>query len=61
MRPGERLGAVNREQVRVFFRGHIGCTQRECAAALKLSEMAVGRHIAKIRLEWEAKVKRKPR
>lgn len=60
MTPRER-GASNREAVREFYLEHVGCTQRECSAALKLSEMAVGRHIASLRLEWEAKVKRKPR
>lgn len=53
--PGARVGEENREAVRRFFAEHIGCTQWECARALRLSTMAVGRHIATLRAEWEPK------
>jgi len=50
--PGAQIGRTNREAVRRFFAGHIGCTNVECAKALSLSPMAVGRHIATLRKEW---------
>lgn len=50
--PGAQIGRANREAVRHFFAGHIGCTNIECAAAIGLSVMAVGRHIATLRKEW---------
>jgi hypothetical protein len=50
--PGAKIGHENREAVRQFFVDHIGCTNVECAAALKLSVMAVGRHVATLRGEW---------
>jgi hypothetical protein len=50
--PGAKVGHENREAVRQFFADHIGCTNVECAAALKLSVDAVGRHVATLRREW---------
>ena len=50
--PGEAIGALNRADVRRWFREHLCGTQRECAAALGLSPMAVSRHVASIRAEW---------
>lgn len=52
--PGHQIGHDNREAVRKFFAEHIGCTNVECAAALGLSVMAVGRHIKTLRQEWSA-------
>jgi predicted ArsR family transcriptional regulator len=50
--PGAVIGEHNREAVRRFFAAHIGCTKLECARALGLSPMAVGRHVATLRGEW---------
>lgn len=50
--PGAKLGHDNREAVRAFFAAHIGCTNVECAKALSLSVMAVGRHVSTLRKEW---------
>lgn len=50
--PGAAIGHENRERVRRFFAEHIGCTNVECAKALDLSVMAVGRHVATLRTEW---------
>lgn len=50
--PGEALGDLNRRRVRAWLRQHLGGTQRECAEALGLSVMAVGRHVKAIRAEW---------
>lgn len=50
--PGAKIGFENRQAVQQFFASHIGCTNRECAAAVGLSESAVGRHIASLRKEW---------
>jgi len=50
--PGAKIGHENREAVRQFFAAHIGCSNVECAKALGLSVMAVGRHIATLRKEW---------
>lgn len=52
--PGAQIGAQNREAVRQYFAGHIGCSNVECAQALGLSVMAVGRHIATLRRAWIA-------
>lgn len=52
MGPGYKIGHDNREAVRTWFTSHIGCTARECAAALGLSVEAVGRHLKTIRAEW---------
>lgn len=51
--PGYKIGHENREAVRQFFAAHIGCTNAECAKATGLSAMAVGRHIATLRKEWD--------
>lgn len=56
MKIGERIGARNRDRVEAWFADHIGGTRRECAAALSLSEEAVGRHIKAIRKRWEQRV-----
>lgn len=50
--PGYQIGHDNREAVRTYFLAHVGVTNRECAKALGLSEIAVGRHIATLRQEW---------
>lgn len=50
--PGARIGQENREAVRAFFTGHVGCTHVECGKALGLSSVAVGRHVATLRKEW---------
>jgi len=50
--PGAKIGHENREAVRAYFADHIGCTQLECAKALGLGVMAVGRHIKALRSEW---------
>lgn len=52
--PGAKIGHENREAVRRFFAEHIGCTNAECAKALGLSIMAVGRHLKTLRQEWAA-------
>lgn len=46
------LGRANLERVRTYFREHLCATNRECAQALGLGVMAVGRHVATIRAEW---------
>lgn len=50
---GALIGRENREAVRRFFLEHIGCSHIECAKALGLSVVAVGRHVARLREEWE--------
>lgn len=50
--PGYKIGHDNREAVRAYFLAHIGVTNSECARALGLSVMAVGRHIKTLRREW---------
>lgn len=52
---GRTIGERNRRRVRRFLQQHLGATNREVAAALQLSEEAVGRHVAKLRAEWGAK------
>lgn len=52
--PGKVIGDANREAVRAYFASHIGCTSVECGASLGLSVMAVGRHVATLRKEWES-------
>lgn len=47
------LGKKNREAVREWFRTHPGGLQSECAADLKISVMAVNRHVKAIRREWK--------
>jgi len=49
---GKAIGVVNRERVRRWLLAHVGGTRRECAKALGLSEMAVGRHVSALRAEW---------
>ncbi len=51
-RPGDKIGAENLHRVRQWLADHPGGTQRECAKALKLSSMAVGRHVKTLRSEW---------
>jgi predicted ArsR family transcriptional regulator len=46
------IGEENRERVRAYFLAHVGCTNQECAKALGLSVMSVGRHVATLRKEW---------
>lgn len=46
------LGRANLAAVRQYFSSHLCATNRECAAALGLSVMAVGRHVKEIRAEW---------
>lgn len=50
--PGYRVGHDNREAVRAYFLSHVGCTNVECASALGLSVMTVGRHVKTLRQEW---------
>ena len=46
------IGTANRERVRKYMIEHLGATNRECGAAIGLSEMKVGKHIKAIREEW---------
>ncbi len=55
--PGARIGAENLRRVREWLLDHPGGTQKECAKALKLSEMAVNRHFKTLRAEWRKKRK----
>jgi hypothetical protein len=50
--PGIIIGAHNRARVRSWLIAHPGGTQTECARALAMSAMAVGRHVRRIRAEW---------
>jgi len=50
--PGVVIGEANREAIRRFLREHLGATNVECADALGLSVVAVGRHVRQIRAEW---------
>lgn len=59
--PGYKIGHNNREAVRTWFLSHVGCSARECAKAIGLSEVAVGRHLKTLRAEWLPKAKAKPR
>lgn len=52
--PGVIIGAANRKRVRSWLISHPGGTNGECASALGLSAMAVGRHVKHIRAEWLA-------
>ncbi len=52
------LGRANLERVRTYFREHLCATNRECAQALGLGVMAVGRHVKTIRDEWLAPASR---
>ncbi len=49
---GKDLAEHNFTLVRLYYRDHLGCTRRECAEALGLSEMAVGRHVDRLRRDW---------
>lgn len=52
--PDQRIvGAQNLIRVRAYFASHLGCTNVECARALGLSIMAVGRHVATLRANWQ--------
>lgn len=53
--PPVEMGKINRGRVRDWFAAHLCGTQRECAAALDLSPMAVNRHVQAIRAEWTKK------
>lgn len=54
MRPsGKIIGAANLEAVREYLATHLGASNRECAIALGLSEMSVGRHVKTLRKEWD--------
>jgi hypothetical protein len=46
------LGRANLERVRTYFNEHLCATNQECARALGLGVMAVGRHVKTIRDEW---------
>jgi hypothetical protein len=53
--PGQRggdVGAHNYPIVKAWFAAHPCGTNREAARALGLSDMAVGRHVKRIRAEW---------
>ena len=53
--PGQRggdVGKVNYATVRAWFLARPCASNREAAAALSLSIMAIGRHVKKIRAEW---------
>ena len=47
-------GAANKEAVRIMLSTHLGISRVEISKALKLSPMAVTRHVASIRAEWGA-------
>jgi len=50
--PAVVVSEANRKAIRKYFREHLGCTNVECADALGLSVVAVGRHVRRIRAEW---------
>lgn len=49
---GGDVGQHNHALVRQWFIDHPCATNREAASALGLSEIAIGRHVRKIRAEW---------
>jgi hypothetical protein len=51
----QELAAHNLRRVREYFATHICATQRECAAALRLSIMEINQHVYEIRREWKLK------
>jgi hypothetical protein len=51
---GGEVGQHNHALIRQWFIDHPCATNREAASALGLSEMAIGRHVRKIRAEWGA-------
>lgn len=44
--------ALNVERVRSYLESHLGCTAKEAAYALGLSEHQAARAVRKIREEW---------
>lgn len=52
---GGDVGAHNFPIVKAWFTAHPCGTNREAARALGLSDMAVGRHVKRIRAEWGGK------
>jgi DNA-binding transcriptional regulator LsrR (DeoR family) len=42
----------NFERVKRWYKTHLGCTQKECSEALKLSPQAVCRHVKELREQW---------
>lgn len=54
-KPGAEVGRQNRTRVREWLTAHLGGSNRECAKALGLSEVAVGRHVRALRAEWGKK------
>lgn len=49
---GGDVGSHNHEIVRQWFIDHPCATNREAAAALGLSALAIGRHVRRIRAGW---------
>jgi len=47
-----RIGEANTRAVLAWLLAHPGGTNRECAEAVGLTEMAIGRHVKKIRAMW---------
>lgn len=47
-----RVGEANTQRVLAWLLSHPGGTNRECAEAVGLTEMAIGRHVKKIRAMW---------
>lgn len=50
----KEISEINRDSVRAFLIAHPGCKQTEISSNLGLSLMAVSRHVAAIRKEWES-------
>lgn len=48
------VGQINKERVRIWLLEHLGGKQTECAKDLGLSLMAINRHFAALRAEWNA-------
>lgn len=44
--------ARNLAAIRRYYATHLGCTARQCAAALGLNERTVGIHLKTLRKEW---------
>jgi DNA-binding CsgD family transcriptional regulator len=51
--PNKLIGHENRERIREYMLSHLGATNLEIGAALGMSPESVGRHIKKLRQEWE--------
>ncbi len=47
-----RVGEGNTQRVLAWLLAHPGGTNRECAEEVGLTEMAIGRHVKKIRSLW---------